>query len=211
MQDLLTSKWDKTWVLKEAETVCGYCNFRVIAGEGELMRIAVHGACRGRGYGRLLMERLLKEAEQENVADITLEVRASNAPAIALYEAYGFQKEAVRKNYYSDPMEDALIAELNERGERVIFLGDGVPVNRAVIEDEMKVAYSFAPAHVNRQRASAVAALGAVYLAEGNTETAAEHKPDYLRKSQAEREREVAERQVEMDKLSAGIVVVEKK
>ncbi len=56
-----------------------------------------------------------------------------------------------------------------------------------------------------------MAALGAVYLAEGKTETAAEHKPDYLRKSQAEREREVAERQGEMDKLAAGIVVVEKK
>ena len=55
------------------------------------------------------MERLLREAEEENVEDITLEVRASNAPAIALYEAYGFQKEAVRKNYYSGPTEDALI------------------------------------------------------------------------------------------------------
>lgn len=93
----------------------------------------------------------------------------------------------------------------------MIFLGDGVPVNRAVIEEEMKVPYSFAPAQASRQRASAVAALGAVYLAEGKTETAAEHKPDYLRKSQAEREREVAERQGEMDKLAAGIVVVEKK
>jgi len=46
----------------------------------------------------------------------------------------------------------ALIAELNERGERVIFLGDGVPVNRAVIEEEMKVPYSFAPAQASRQR-----------------------------------------------------------
>ena len=46
LQDLLTSSWDKTWVLKEDETVRGYSNFRVIAGEGELMRIAVHGACR---------------------------------------------------------------------------------------------------------------------------------------------------------------------
>ena len=95
LQDLLTSSWDKAWVLKEDETVCGYSNFRV--------------ASRGRGYGRLLMERLLREAEEENVEDITLEVRASNAPAIALYEAYGFQKEAVRKNYYSGPTEDALI------------------------------------------------------------------------------------------------------
>lgn len=104
-----------------------------------------------------------------------------------------------------------LIGKLNERGERVIFLGDGVPVNREVIESEMKVPYSFAPAQVNRQRASAVAALGEVYFKEGKTETAAEHRPDYLRKSQAEREREVAERQGEMDKLAAGIVVVEKK
>ena len=107
--DLLTSSWDKAWVLKEDDTVRGYSNFRVIAGEGELMRIAVHGACRGRGYGRLLMERLLREAEEENVEDITKEVRASTAPANALYEAYGFQKEAVRKNYYSGPTEDALI------------------------------------------------------------------------------------------------------
>lgn len=116
--------------------------------------------------------------------------------------------EIVKEQYITDI--HALIAELNERGERVIFLGDGVPVNRAVIEEEMKVPYSFAPAQASRQRASAVAALGAVYLAEGKTETAAEHKPDYLRKSQAEREREVAERQGEMDKLAAGIVVVEK-
>ena len=107
--EAFTGSADEQLVLKEDETVRGYCNFRVIAGEGELMRIAVHGACRGRGYGRLLMERLLKEAEEENVEDITLEVRASNAPAIALYEAYGFQKEAVRKNYYSGPTEDALI------------------------------------------------------------------------------------------------------
>ena len=117
--------------------------------------------------------------------------------------------EIVKEQYITDI--HTLIAELNERGERVIFLGDGVPVNRAVIEEEMKVPYSFAPAQASRQRASAVAALGAVYLAEGKTETAAEHKPDYLRKSQAEREREVAERQGEMDKLAAGIVVVEKK
>lgn len=104
-----------------------------------------------------------------------------------------------------------LIGELNQRGERVIFLGDGVPVNREIIEQEIKVPVCFPPAHVNRQRAAAVAALGAVYAKQGRLETAAEHRPDYLRKSQAEREREIAERQGEMDKLAAGIVVVEKK
>lgn len=83
-----------------------------------------------------------------------------------------------------------LSAELNERGERVIFLGDGVPVYRQLIGELMTVPYDFAPAQSNRQRAASVAALGAVYYREGKTETAAEHAPDYLRKPQAERERE---------------------
>ena len=78
-----------------------------------------------------------------------------------------------------------LIGELNARGERVIFLGDGVPVYRAMIEEKMTAEYDFAPPHVNRQRAASVAALGAVYFAQGKTESAAEHVPDYLRKSQA--------------------------
>lgn len=84
----------------------------------------------------------------------------------------------------------SLAEELNGRGERVVFLGDGVPVYREQLEELLTVPCSFAPAHVNRQRAGAVAALGAVYYREGRTETAAEHGPDYLRKSQAERERD---------------------
>lgn len=88
---------------------------------------------------------------------------------------------------------DELIGILNSMGETVIFLGDGVPVFRSRIEETLTVRALFAPAHVNRQRASAVAALGAVYFKEGKTETAMEHKPDYLRKSQAEREREERE------------------
>lgn len=88
---------------------------------------------------------------------------------------------------------DELIGILNSMGEPVIFLGDGVPVFRSRIEETLTVRALFAPAHVNRQRASAVAALGTVYFKEGKTETAMEHKPDYLRKSQAEREREERE------------------
>jgi len=88
---------------------------------------------------------------------------------------------------------DELMGILNSMREPVIFLGDGVPVFRSRIEETLTVRALFAPAHVNRQRASAVAALGAVYFKEGKTETAMEHKPDYLRKSQAEREREERE------------------
>ncbi len=86
-----------------------------------------------------------------------------------------------------------LIEKLNAMGERVIFLGDGVPVHEKKIRELMTVPFDFAPAHVNRQRAASVAALGSVYFAEGKMETAAEHGPDYLRKSQAEREREERE------------------
>lgn len=118
----------------------------------------------------------------------------------------GFQ--VVKSQWAADVGE--LVEELNERGERVIFLGDGVPPYRNLIKERMKAPFSFAPANVNRQRAASAAALGAVYFAEGKTETAAEHRPDYLRKSQAEREREVAERQGELEKLAAGIQIVDR-
>lgn len=82
-----------------------------------------------------------------------------------------------------------LLDRLNAMGQPVTFLGDGVPVFRDMIAEGARVAYSFAPAHVNKQRAAAVAALGLLYYKEGKFETAAEHRPDYLRVSQAERER----------------------
>ena len=97
-----------------------------------------------------------------------------------------------------------LIKELNERGERVIFLGDGVPVNEKIIREEMTVPFSFAPAQTNRQRGASVAALGSVYFAEGKTVSAMDHAPDYLRKAQAERELEEAKRQGKTDELAAG-------
>lgn len=82
-----------------------------------------------------------------------------------------------------------LAEKLNCLGSAVIFLGDGVPVYQSVLEKTMKVPFSFAPAHMNKQRAGAVAALGSLYAAEGKIQSAAEHQPDYLRMSQAERER----------------------
>ena len=87
------------------------------------------------------------------------------------------------------PMEE-MIRKLNEYQQPVTFLGDGVSVFADMIAEKLKVPYSFAPAHVNKQRAAAVAALGLIYYKEGRTQTAMEHIPDYLRVSQAERERE---------------------
>ena len=87
---------------------------------------------------------------------------------------------------------DELAKKLCTYGKPVIFLGDGVPVHKDRLEKELMTNYdiAFAPAHMNQQRAAAVGMLGIQYYKEGKTETAMEHEPDYLRVSQAERERE---------------------
>lgn len=84
---------------------------------------------------------------------------------------------------------DEIVDMVNELGREVVFLGDGVPVFTSYIEEHCKVPYSYAPAHMNKQRAASVAALAEIYYANGQTETAEDHRPDYLRLSQAERER----------------------
>ena len=103
---------------------------------------------------------------------------------------YRFEEHQLKtlKDQWAAPVEE-LLEELNRRGEAVTFLGDGVPVFRELIAEKLKVPYSFAPAHVNKQRAAAVAALGSIYYKEGRTQTDVEHVPEYLRVSQAERER----------------------
>ena len=103
---------------------------------------------------------------------------------------YTFEEHQLKalKNQDAVPMEE-LIEELNRLQKSVIFLGDGVPVYKNRIQEMCTVPYSFAPAHLNRQRAGAVAALAEIYYKEGKIQSAGEHQPDYLRVSQAERER----------------------
>lgn len=82
-----------------------------------------------------------------------------------------------------------LLERLEEIRRRTVFIGDGIPVFREFIDENAGFEHEFAPAGINRQRASSVALLGAEYFAAGRTVTASEHLPDYLRVSQAERER----------------------
>lgn len=84
---------------------------------------------------------------------------------------------------------EELIRRLNNYGRRVVFVGDGVPVYKNVLAEGLKVPYAFAPAYMNRQRAAVVGTLGIKYYKAGKIETAMEHQPEYLRVSQAERER----------------------
>lgn len=84
---------------------------------------------------------------------------------------------------------DEIIKQVNVRERKVTFLGDGAAVFASYIAEYCTVPYTFAPAHLNKQRASAIAVLAMEYYSEGRLQTAAEHRPDYLRLSQAERER----------------------
>lgn len=93
-----------------------------------------------------------------------------------------------------------LIDRLNELctdGQSVIFVGDGIPVYREAIESAINCKYAFAPAHMNRQRAASVATLGGIYYNMGKTIKSDDFKPEYLRKSQAEREQEERKKAVE--------------
>jgi tRNA threonylcarbamoyladenosine biosynthesis protein TsaB len=89
---------------------------------------------------------------------------------------------------------DELVQKVNALDREVIFLGDGADVFADYIREHCSVPYRFAPAHMNKQKASSVAALGKKLYEKGCFETAAEHRPDYLRLSQAERERQEKER-----------------
>ncbi len=100
---------------------------------------------------------------------------------------YNMEMKPVAEQCAADIHE--IIRTLNDFGREVIFLGDGVPVYTQIIKEEMTVPFVFAPAHRNRQSAGALGALAEVYYKEGKIQTAAEHQPDYLRLSQAERER----------------------
>lgn len=84
---------------------------------------------------------------------------------------------------------EEILEEVNQLGRKVIFLGDGVPVFKEKIAALVTVPWQLAPAHLAAQRAGAVGVRAITYYKEGKTETAAQHKPEYLRLSQAERER----------------------
>lgn len=111
IEDLLANEFDFTWVASVDGVTAGFCNFRVIAGEGELMRIAVLPEKRRAGVAKVLMDTLFAKADSEDIKPIMLEVREHNEGAIALYTSYGFKTIGKRKNYYHKPDEDACIMQ----------------------------------------------------------------------------------------------------
>ena len=91
------------------ETVLGYANFLHVLDEGDIGNVAVAPEYRRQGIAAQILQVFLQFAAANHLAFLTLEVRPSNAAAIALYQGFGFEEVGRRKNYYDLPKEDALI------------------------------------------------------------------------------------------------------
>ena len=96
-------------VALEGEQVVGYVGSQTVIDESDMMNIAVHPDFRRRGIAEALVAELEAALRQRGSRALTLEVRDSNAPAIALYEKLGFAQVGLRKKYYRNPKEDARI------------------------------------------------------------------------------------------------------
>ena len=102
------------WLVAEDQgVVCGYVGSQTVLDESDVMNVAVSESARGKGIGEALMRRLMEELYTIHSEKLTLEVRASNLPARGLYAKLGFSEVGVRKNYYRDPREDALILSIS--------------------------------------------------------------------------------------------------
>lgn len=95
------------WV--EDDKVLGYVGSQTVMDETDMMNVAVAPAARRRGIARKLIETLMQQLQQQGSHCLSLEVRVSNTPAIALYERLGFREVGRRPNYYRHPKEDGLI------------------------------------------------------------------------------------------------------
>lgn len=106
------------YVARREEQVVGYCCGYTVADEAEILKLAVVVSCRRQGVAAQLMTHALAGLAAQGVNRVFLELRASNQPAQKLYEKFGFGQTGVRKGYYRNPPEDALLmAKIVTRGE----------------------------------------------------------------------------------------------
>lgn len=107
--ELTKNKCSKYRVILKDGKVVAYGGMWILLDEAHITNIAVHPEYRGIGLGKMIVEHMIKAAKGSGVTSMTLEVRVGNIPAINLYKKYGFEEVAIRKGYYQDTGEDALI------------------------------------------------------------------------------------------------------
>ncbi len=101
-------------VAEQDGEIAGCVVYHDILGDVDITNVQVKEAFRGRGIGRELMKAAIERARDIGGREFTLEVRAGNTAAISLYESLGFKTEGVRKDFYTGPVEDAVIMWLRE-------------------------------------------------------------------------------------------------
>ena len=96
-------------VLEQEEQIIGYCGAWLVIDEAHITNIAVLPEFRGKKLGEALLQKMIERSREKGVERMTLEVRESNTIAQSLYKKLGFQEGAIRKNYYTDNQEDAIV------------------------------------------------------------------------------------------------------
>ena len=109
IRDTFQQKHAMITVAELKSEVVGYCILYYVLDEGEIARIAMAPSARGKGFGRRLLEFTAKQCAQLQVTRLLLDVRESNVTARAFYSAFGFREDGIRKRFYENPQEDAVL------------------------------------------------------------------------------------------------------
>ena len=112
---LLTMGENGGFVALDGKTVVGYIGYLGVIDEYEITNVATHPDYQRQGIGTALLAALVEKAKQNGIVRITLDVRESNTPALALYEKFHFSPCGRRKSFYSAPREDAIVMEWKSR------------------------------------------------------------------------------------------------
>lgn len=115
--ELINQEKKLYYVIEDTEGVVGYAGAWLVYDEGQITNIAIRPSARRQGFGATLTRALIEECFKRGMHEIFLEVRISNLSALSLYRQLGFTVKGMRKNYYSEPKEDAYIMSLI-KGER---------------------------------------------------------------------------------------------
>ena len=110
--ELLNEDKKLYYVVEDANGVVGYAGAWIVYDEGQITNIAIRPSARRQGFGAKLTSALIEECFKRGMHEIFLEVRISNLSALSLYRKLGFTVKGMRKNYYSEPKEDAYIMSL---------------------------------------------------------------------------------------------------
>ncbi|WP_213423617.1 ribosomal protein S18-alanine N-acetyltransferase [Bhargavaea massiliensis] len=115
-QEMLQNEYAYYLLALDGEEIVGYCGAWLILDECHITNVAVLTAYRGHGIGEALMREAMRRTAGKGARVMTLEVRVSNDPALGLYRKLGFKEGGIRRGYYTDNGEDALVmwTELNE-------------------------------------------------------------------------------------------------